>query len=151
MEALFQLGLFVILLTAGFFFGSSREKKHYKSILERQKKYAVIATRSEKIRDFSPYSDAMLVTGSVVIASDYFKNFVASIKNLFGGRLNSFESLMDRGRRESVLRMKENASHWGADEILEVRLESSALDAIGIEVFAYGTAVKKRKSSDALA
>tara|TARA_B110001454_G_scaffold219179_1_gene250883 strand:- start:175460 stop:175915 length:456 start_codon:yes stop_codon:yes gene_type:complete len=150
-EALFQLGIFVILLVVGFFFGSNREKKHYKSILERQKQYSRIATRSEKIRDLSLYSDATLVTGSVVIASDYFKNFIASIKNLFGGRLNSYESLMDRGRRESILRMKESASRWGADEILEVRLESSALDAIGIEVFAYGTAVKKHKTSDVLA
>lgn len=151
MEAIFQLIIFAILLTAGFFFGSSREKKHYKSILQRQKQYSAIATRSDKIRDFSPYTDAQLVTGSVVIASDYFKNFVASIKNIFGGRLSSYESLMDRGRRESVLRMKEAASKWGADEILEVRLESSALDAIGIEVFAYGTAVKKRKTGNVIA
>lgn len=145
MEAIIQLGVFAILLIAGFFFGSNREKNHYKSIFERQKKYSSIATRSEKIRDFTPYTEAQLVSGSVVIASDYFKNFVASIKNLFGGRLTSYESLMDRGRRESILRMKEMASNWGADEILEVRLESSALDAIGIEVFAYGTAVKRRK------
>ena len=145
MEAILQLVVFGILLTIGFFFGSTREKKHFKSILERQKKYSHIATRTDKIRDFSPYTDAILVSGSVVIASDYFKNFLASIKNIFGGRLNSYESLMDRGRRESMLRMKEVAIKWGADEILEVRIESSALDAIGVEMLAYGTAVKRRK------
>ncbi|MBL7558068.1 MAG: YbjQ family protein [Bdellovibrionaceae bacterium] len=145
MEAIFQLIIFALLLIIGFFFGSNREKKHFKSILERQKKYSHIATRTDKIRDISPYTEAMLVSGSVVIASDYFKNFVASIKNIFGGRLNSYESLMDRGRRESILRMKEAAIKWGADEILEVRIESSALDAIGIEMLAYGTAVKRRK------
>ena len=146
MEAIFQLIIFAILLVVGFFFGSSREKKHFKSILERQKKYSHIATRTDKIRDLSGYSEAMLVTGSVVIASDYFKNFVASIKNMFGGRLNGYESLMDRGRRESMLRMKEAAIKWGADEILEVRIESSALDAIGVEMLAYGTAVKRHKT-----
>lgn len=145
MEAVVQLIVFAILLIIGFFFGSNREKKHFKSILERQKKYAHIATRTDKIRDVSPYTEAMLVSGSVVIASDYFKNFLASIKNIFGGRLNSYESLMDRGRRESMIRMKEAAIKWGADEILEVRIESSALDAIGIEMLAYGTAVKRRK------
>lgn len=145
MEAILQLAVFGILLTIGFFFGSTREKKHFTSILERQKKYSHIATRTDKIRDFSPYTDAILVSGSVVIASDYFKNFLASIKNMFGGRLNSYESLMDRGRRESMLRMKEAAIQWGADEILEIRIESSALDAIGVEMLAYGTAVKRRK------
>lgn len=151
MEALVQLIIFAGLLIIGFFFGSTREKNHFKSILERQKKYSHIATRTDKIRDFTPYTEAMLVSGSVVIASDYFKNFVASIKNIFGGRLNGYESLMDRGRRESMLRMKEAAIKWGADEILEVRIESSALDAIGIEMLAYGTAVKRRKTSDVIA
>lgn len=146
MDGIIQLAIVAVLLVVGFFFGSAREKKHFQSILERQKKYAHVSSRVEKVKDVSPYTDAMLVTGSVVIASDYFKNFVAGIKAFFGGRLNTFETLMDRGRREAILRMKEKAIAWGADEIIEVRLESSALDAIGIEMMAYGTAVKKRKA-----
>lgn len=149
MEALIQLGFVAFLLAIGYFFGSNREQAHYKNIVIRQKKYAHIATRSEKIRDFKPYSEAMIVHGSVVIASDYFKNFVASLKGFFGGRLTTYESLMDRGRRESILRMKENAAKWGADEILEVRIESAALDKIGIEMFAYGTAVKRKNLTQA--
>lgn len=145
MEGLIQLGFLFILLIIGYFFGSAREKAHFKTILERQKKFAHVAVRVEKIKDFTPFTDAMIVSGSVVIASDYFKNFIGNIKGFFGGRLNSYETLMDRGRREAVLRMKEKAIAWGADEIVEVRLESSALDALGIEMLAYGTAVKKRK------
>lgn len=134
------------MLAVGYFVGSQREKNHYKSIVERQKKHLHIPVRVETIKDFSHYSEAQLVTGSVVIASDYFKNFVGAIKGFFGGRLTSFESLMDRGRREAILRMKEQAAAWGAHEIVEMRLETSALDAIGIEVFAYGTAVKRHTS-----
>lgn len=144
MEALFQFGFLAFLLAIGYFIGSGREKNHYKSIIERQKKFLHIPVRVERIRDFSPYSEAKLVTGSVVIASDYFKTVVAGIKGFFGGELNSFESMMDRGRRESILRMKEDAAKWGAHEIVEMRIESSALDQMGIEVFAYGTAVKKK-------
>ncbi len=143
MDTLIQLGFVAILLTIGYFAGSHREKNHFKSILERQKKYKHIPVRIEKIRDVSDYSEAKLVTGSVVIASDYFKNFIGAIKGFFGGELHSHESLMDRGRRESILRMKEQAANWGAHEVVEVRLESAALDAMGIEVFAYGTAVKR--------
>lgn len=146
MEGIIQLGIVAMLLVVGYFFGTTREKNHFKSILDRQKKFAYVPIRAEKIHDLSQYTDAKLFSGSVVIASDYFKNFIAGIKGFFGGRLNTFETLMDRGRRESILRMKEKAIAWGADEILEVRMESAALDAIGIEVFAYGTAVKKRKS-----
>lgn len=148
MEFLIQLGFIAIFLALGFIFGRAREQKHFKSILERQKKYVHIPVRVERITNFSPYSEAMLVTGSVVIASDYFKNFVAAFKGFFGGRLNSYESLMDRGRREAILRMKEKAAQWGADEIVELQLESAALDKIGIEVFACGTAVKHRTSQN---
>ncbi|MBL7544936.1 MAG: heavy metal-binding domain-containing protein [Bdellovibrionaceae bacterium] len=145
MELIIQLGFVAFLLAIGYFFGSAREQSHYKSIIQRQKSMSHLPTRAEKIKDTSPYSEAMLVSGSVVIASDYFKNFVAGIKGFFGGRLTTYETLMDRGRRESILRMKEQALKWGADEILEVRLEMATLDAIGIEMFAYGTAVKKHK------
>lgn len=147
MELLVQLILVGVLLTIGYIFGSAREQRHFQSIIQRQKTYSYLPTRTEKIRDVSLYSDAQLVAGSVVIASDYFKNFVANLKGFFGGRLTTYESLMDRGRRESILRMKEKAVAWGADEILEVRIESAALDAIGIEMFAYGTAVKRKPTT----
>jgi uncharacterized protein YbjQ (UPF0145 family) len=81
----------------------------------------------------------------VVIASDYFKNFTATLKNFFGGRLTSYESLMDRGRREAMLRLKEKAVAGGADEIVGLRLMMTAVDQFGIEILASGTAVKRIK------
>jgi len=65
--------------------------------------------------------------------------------NIFGGRVSSYESLLDRGRREAILRMKESAK--GASEIVNVRIETSSISkndnrGIGsIEVYAYGTAI----------
>ena len=44
----------------------------------------------------------VLVAGSVVISEDYFKRIVSSLQSLFGGRLRSYESLVDRARREAV-------------------------------------------------
>ncbi len=87
-------------------------------------------------------TEVTLVNGSVVIASDYFKQFIASLKNFFGGRLSSHESLLDRARREAMLRMKTQAHVWGAREVVNVKLSTSFIDSIGIEVTATGTAIK---------
>jgi uncharacterized protein YbjQ (UPF0145 family) len=62
-----------------------------------------------------------LVLGSVVIGGDFFKQVVASLASLFGMRISVAEAMLDRARREAVLRMKEKAV--GADAILNVRVE----------------------------
>lgn len=141
MEFLVQVGFVVILMMVGLFFGKSREKKHYADLKAREKKLLHLPVRAE-VRTDQPYTEAMMVSGSVVIANDYFKATVASLKNIFGGRLSSYESLMDRARLEAMLRAKEKAAKWNAKEILHFRFEMAKLDKLGIEIFAVGTAVK---------
>ncbi len=87
--------------------------------------------------------------GATVVASDYLKTFVANLKNLFGGELKSFASLMDRSRREARLRMVEEARRQGAIGVINVRFETSQIGAAtsqskgsGMsEVICYGTAI----------
>jgi uncharacterized protein YbjQ (UPF0145 family) len=138
---MFDLIVVIVLLTLGFFIGNYREQKHFDEIRKREAHLKDLPIRSEA----ASYStgEVRMVCGSVVVASDYFKSFVANIKNFFGGRLSTFESLLDRARREAILRMKEEAQAWGATEVLDVRLNTSFVDQLGIEVSAVGTAYKK--------
>lgn len=148
---MFDLIIFLILMACGYFIGSSREKSHYKSIIKREKELNSILSFSAK----TPPPDVLaktehtqLVDGSVVISVDYFKRFVAGLRNFFGGRMGTYESLLDRGRREAILRMKESAASLGADMIFNIKLETASIskgreNSVGsIEVYAYGTAVK---------
>ncbi|MCH6588380.1 MAG: YbjQ family protein, partial [Proteobacteria bacterium] len=88
-----------------------------------------------------------LVVAAVVISVDYFKRFVAGLRMIFGGRVHTYESLLDRGRREALLRMQERAKELGANMIFNVRLETSSISkgarrSVGsVEVLAYGTAI----------
>ena len=91
--------------------------------------------------------EARLVYGNVVISIDYFKKILAGLRNLFGGTVKSYESLIDRARREALLRMKEMAPE--ADMIVNVRIETAAIGrsankkSIGsVEAIAYGTAIR---------
>lgn len=143
-----QIIIFGILLTLGFVVGTILEKRHYASIREREEQLKHILLFNEKMTPLKfsgqPFS---LVMGSVVISGDYFKHIVATLKSLVGGSLTSYESLLDRARREAILRMKQKAQEQGASVIFNVRLETSSLNQgrakqgiICAEVIAYGTA-----------
>ena len=99
----------------------------------------------------APISHAELVHGHVVISVDYFKQILAGLRNLFGGTIQAYETLLDRARREAVLRLKESCPT--ANEILNLRIETSSIskgggDRIGsVEVLAYGTAIYYQQAS----
>ena len=134
------------LISLGYFFGKWAEKSHYKSIIEREKKFAELPTIStKKPLGSSTVANAELVSGSVVISVDYFKRVLAGLRNIFGGSVRSYETLVDRARREAILRMKESCDK--ADHIINLRIETSSISKGGknkigsVEVLAYGTAI----------
>jgi len=143
-----DLIVFIVLIAVGYGFGQHAERQHYRSIIEREKALRALLCFSERCipaRD-TPVQ-GQLVAGSVVVSIDYFKRFVAGLRNLIGGRVTAYESLLDRARREAVLRMKEEARDLGAESVWNVRLETSAISQgaaqqVGcVEVLAYGTAL----------
>jgi len=150
MEVVVQIGVFVVLLAIGWFAGRANEKRHFREL----------ATIEATLRDILVFNErrppadvqfrsGTLVVGSVVIAEDYFKRIAAGLRSLVGGRLTVYESLFDRGRREAVVRMKEEARRLGATMIFNVRFETSSLSEdrsgrspmFSAEFIAYGTAL----------
>ncbi len=143
----------LLLLVTAYFTGRGMERAHFRSIRRREqasKRMPIITSRT--IDPTKTVERAGLVTGHVVVSTDYFKRFLASLRNIFGGRVKSYETMLDRGRRESILRMKAAALHMGANMVINVRMETSAIGKQGpqnkglgaIEVLAYGTALKVR-------
>lgn len=140
----------LVLLAVGFFSGTWAEKRHYKDIKQRERQtlHLPAVTFGAK-QPFPDAQDAALCVGSVVVSVDYFKRFASTLRNLVGGRVVVYESLLDRGRREALLRMKEDALAWGATQVVNVRLETSRIGnqtgnngVVAIEVIAYGTGVR---------
>ena len=141
---MFQAIGVVVLLVLGFLFGRVAEKRHFKQLVEREensRELPVVATRY-------PPEDRIyrqqLVTGNVVIASDYFKVFLAGLINIFGGRVTPFESMLDRARRESLLRMKDQAAELDAAYVFNIKFDTTRIATgrlAAMEVLAYGTAM----------
>lgn len=146
----FQVGIPLALVALGYFAGRRAESRHYASIHEREARFLNLPAVTMKGWDTArSVAEARLVSGSVVISADYFKRLLAGLRNLIGGRMRSYESLVDRARREAVLRLKEQCPD--ADIIVNLRMETSAIGSKSgkggvscVELLAYGTAIKYR-------
>ena len=144
---MYDLIIFIMLLGLGYFFGRMAEKRHYTSIFKREKQLSKILVVNSRVPPPSDEPQAsLLVTGSVVISVDYFKRFLAGLRALVGGRVVAYESLLDRARREAILRMKQEAKKLNASSVFNIKVETSSVSknprgGVGsIEVLAYGTA-----------
>ncbi len=153
MESLFNFSgliIFLFLVCLGYGAGTFNEKRHYRSLQKREEQLAdIMVVNVEEGVDYQSRQRSELVTGSVVISIDYFKRLLAALRNIFGGRVVSYESLVERARREAILRMKEEAAEQGYELVVNLRLETAAIgfranqkQQVGsVEAIAYGTAL----------
>ena len=148
MEALLTIGSFVVLLGLGLTVGKLNEIRHFRRLAAREEGLAGLGVCNLRTVAVEPKVEGThLVMGSAVIATDYFKVVAAGLRGLFGGEMRTYRTLMERARREALVRMLEDAAESGAQSVWNVRLETSTIQGKrrpgGIEVLAYGTAVKR--------
>ena len=144
----------LLLLLVAYFSGRWIERRHYRSIRRREIRWRnlPVATFRRVPKAWEPESCG-LVTGSVVVSVDHFKRLLASLRMLVGGRVKSYEALLDRARREAILRLKEDAVAKGYGAVVNLRLETSRLASsgrkgkatAGVEVLAFGTGLELRR------
>lgn len=150
-ESLIQIGIPLALLLVGYAFGRSIERRHFRRLerLEKASRNFPVITLRDAPASVSVV-ECGLVHAGVVVSIDYFKRFLAALRGIFGGRIAAYETLLDRGRREALIRLKKRAHSAGYQAVINVRLETARLansrrdgkGTAGIEVFAFGTAVK---------
>jgi uncharacterized protein YbjQ (UPF0145 family) len=134
------------LLVGSWVIGRSIEQRHYASLRDRERQQRLRpAVSLRHVPDGRPVARTALALGSVVVSADYFKSFVASFRKLVGGELRAYSSVIDRARREAVLRMKESCPD--AHLFLNFRLQTTEVGGGGgnripiVEIIAYATAV----------
>ncbi|MBR6297873.1 MAG: heavy metal-binding domain-containing protein [Candidatus Gastranaerophilales bacterium] len=148
-----DLIIVLTLLVICYFTGKSIERRHYKKIKERElllikKPYISF---QKNVLNKKEVANSELVASTVVIGCDYFRAFLASLRNIFGGHVSTYESLLDRARREALLRIREKALKINADIVINVKIDSVTLDPIEYSknpktcVTAYGTAIRYAK------
>ena len=114
MDTLIGFGLPLALLLVGLTAGQITEMNHFARLKRREEEtQGVILSNVKNYVLNRKVQESRLVTGHVVISTDYFKSICASLRRLVGGRIISYEKLVERGRREQhqVDRRRETEDH----------------------------------------
>jgi len=83
-----------------------------------------------------------MVRGSTVRAKHVGSDIVAALRKLVGGEVKEYAQLLAGAREQALDRMIENARAMGADAVVAVRMQTSAISQGASEVVFYGTAVR---------
>ncbi len=82
-----------------------------------------------------------VVRGNTVRARNVGRDITQSLRQLVGGELKAYSSLLTRTRDEAMERMEAEAEELGADAVVNVRFTTSQVTRNSAEILAYGTAV----------
>jgi uncharacterized protein YbjQ (UPF0145 family) len=139
-----------VVLFGAWIAGGMLERRHLEGLLLLESgSQDVLAVTIEDLPPGWEVESCELVMGNVVISQDYFKRVAGSIKGIFGGNIRVFEPLLERARREALIRMKGVAHARGYNTVINVRLETAPLaksrgdgkGTAGVEILAFGTAI----------
>ena len=108
--------------------GGANERRHFRRLEEREhdaRNFRVSQIKTfpdaAKVADLAP----TLIVAEVVIGSDYLKSFLANLRNIFGGEVRSFQTLLTRSRREALMRLVEQARDQGFNALCNVRFDTA--------------------------
>ena len=84
------------------------------------------------------------VFGEVIVGVNFIKDFAASIRDLIGGRSNTYEQELVEARQTAMEELKARAMAMGADAVVGIDIDYEVLGQSGgmLMVTASGTAVK---------
>jgi uncharacterized protein YbjQ (UPF0145 family) len=84
-----------------------------------------------------------LVSGETIIGANVFKDFLAGIRDIIGGRSTEYERVLREAKETAIREMVERARTFGADAVIGIDLDYETVGQRGsmLMVSASGTAV----------
>ncbi len=82
-----------------------------------------------------------LVKGNTIRARNIGRDIIAIFKNLMGGEIEEYTTLLAQSREQAIDRMMESAEALGANAIIGIRFSTSYIMASAAEIMVYGTAI----------
>jgi uncharacterized protein YbjQ (UPF0145 family) len=85
-----------------------------------------------------------IVTGEAIIGANIFKDIIASITDIVGGRSSSYEQVLREAKSNALKELEENARLVGANAVVGIDLDYETVGHNGsmLMVSASGTAVR---------
>lgn len=84
-----------------------------------------------------------IVSGETIIGANVFRDFMASLRDFFGGRSGSYEKILREAKETALQEMMQQASALGANAVVGVDLDYETVGQNGsmLMVTCSGTAV----------
>ncbi len=84
-----------------------------------------------------------VVTSETIIGANVVRDFMAGVRDFFGGRSSSYEEVLRQAKQEALRELEEEAAKLGANAIVGIDLDYETVGASGsmLMVVASGTAV----------
>lgn len=105
----------------------------------------MITTTTDCVEGRSVTGYLGVVAGEAVMGTNIFRDFFASVRDVVGGRVGSYEKVLKDAKREALEDLTEEARKLGADAVLGVDLDYEVVGGDNktmLIVSANGTAVK---------
>ncbi len=85
-----------------------------------------------------------IVTGETIVGANIFKDIMAGIRDIVGGRSGAYEKVFRKAREIAFEEMEQEAVELGADAIVGIDLDTETVGSQGamLMVSVNGTAVK---------
>lgn len=85
-----------------------------------------------------------VVTGETIVGANIIKDFLATVRDIVGGRSAAYEKALHDAREQAIREMAERAREMGADAVVGMDLDYEVLGAGNgmLMVTCAGTAVK---------
>ncbi|MEP6342770.1 MAG: heavy metal-binding domain-containing protein [Maricaulaceae bacterium] len=145
MSFLLSVGWPILLLLIGWMFGRIKIRNHRTRLDRFETDLKQIRLHNVKYKGTNNDANmtAHMLNASLVLSIDVFQRFLATLTQLTGGEHCNYTDLLDRGRRDALIRLKTQAKNLGANDIYNIKIQSASIGAgKGIEILAYGTAIK---------
>jgi uncharacterized protein YbjQ (UPF0145 family) len=83
-----------------------------------------------------------VVAAQAVLGVNVFKDVAAGVRNILGGRSQSYENELAAGVSDSLVELEKQAGRLGADAVIGVDIDYEAVGSNMLMISASGTAVK---------
>ncbi len=142
-QLVLAIGSFFVLILLGLLFGRRAEIRHFRDLDQRESRLQFMLTTQLKtcIAAAPQGKTPTMLLAQTVVASDYLKSFLAKLRNIFGGEIRGFETLLDRARREVTVQLQEQALEHGYNAICNVRLNSVNINGLDRRASAMATII----------
>lgn len=85
-----------------------------------------------------------IVSGETIIGANVFRDFMAGIRDFFGGRSGSYERILREAKQTALQEMANQAEQMGANAVVGIDLDYETIGSNGsmLMVTCSGTAVR---------